>query len=280
MDDPSKSETVSAAELFPIAIGVKADLAELHEKNNGVLPSVGKLICALLDPHTRDAIILKVSAIRGGKALLAKAWEKIQSETEAVQVALISNWNTSALIQVEATPVANDPHESDESDDDFGGCQVAKKLSTSAAAIAANDANSRAHLLAQQEIAYYKKMAGVVKPLLPQKKDDYFNTIEWWMEIQRSKVTVALRVVAISHLIVHASAARTERTFSWAGIIATARRFRLSDTMLSYMVFCKRNEKFLPSNAEVVDAYKALYPDRRLAKSENKTTSENTVQVT
>ena len=51
---------------------------------------------------------------------------------------------------------------------------------------------------------------------------------------------VGLQRVAVSHHVVHASAARTERNFSWAGIVATAKRNRLSPQALEWLVLKRK----------------------------------------
>ena len=61
--------------------------------------------------------------------------------------------------------------------------------------------------------------------------------------------------VAVSHLVVHASSARTERNFSWAGIVATARRNRLSPQALGWLVSLKRNARFLPTHEQMATEY-------------------------
>ena len=95
--------------------------------------------------------------------------------------------------------------------------------------------------------------------LLPEKPEEYFNAIDWWMERNRDKLLGGLQRVAVTHLVVHASSARSERNFSWAGIVATARRNRLSPTALGWLVFMKRNSRFLLTNEEVAAEYLRRY---------------------
>ena len=74
---------------------------------------------------------------------------------------------------------------------------------------------------------------------------------------------VGLQRVAVSHHVVHASAARTERNFSWAGIVATAKRNRLSPQALEWLGFLKRNSQFLPTQEEMAAEYLRRYRKKR-----------------
>ena len=65
--------------------------------------------------------------------------------------------------------------------------------------------------------------------------------------------------VAVVHAIIAASAARTERDFSWAGIGATARRNGLQPEALEWLVLMKRNQDFLPTSEEMAEEYMKQY---------------------
>merc|ERR1712025_1169865 len=93
------------------------------------------------------------------------------------------------------------------------------------------------------------------KPILPRKEADYFRIIEWWMKPGRQNLYKGLQRVAVSYLVVHASSARTERNLSWAGIVATSRRNRLSPEALGWLVFLKRNSRFMPTKEEMATEY-------------------------
>ena len=93
----------------------------------------------------------------------------------------------------------------------------------------------------------------VKAPLLPKKKQGRFKLLQWWMA--RKNTYNTLSIVAVSYLIVHATAARPERTFSWCGTVNTARRNRLKPRKLARYVFLKRNKRYWPTKEEVVDEY-------------------------
>ena len=61
------------------------------------------------------------------------------------------------------------------------------------------------------------------------------------------------------HAIISASAVHTERDFSWAGIVAIAKRSGLAPEALEWLVLMKRNETFLPTSQEMADEYMRLY---------------------
>ena len=66
----------------------------------------------------------------------------------------------------------------------------------------------QARLLAHQELKLWRqpnKGNRVKKPLLPKKKEERFNPIEWWAE---TKNVMDLQRLAITNLIVHASSQR------------------------------------------------------------------------
>ena len=85
------------------------------------------------------------------------------------------------------------------------------------------------------------------------------------MDRQRQNVFRGLQRVAVLHLVVHASAARTERNFSWAGIVATARRNCPSPEALEWLVFLKRNSRFLPTKEEMTAEYLRRHRKKRSA---------------
>lgn len=101
------------------------------------------------------------------------------------------------------------------------------------------------------------------KPLLPKNKEDHFNGIQWWSNPRHTNIYRGLMRVAIVNLIVHASAARPERTFSWAGIVAVAKRARLNPNSLKLLVYLKRNSKYMPSAQEMAAEYLRVYRKRK-----------------
>ena len=100
-------------------------------------------------------------------------------------------------------------------------------------------------------------------PLLPKPGEVGFNPIEWWEKKARGNMLRGLAHVAITYDLVWATAGRPERTFSWSGIINSARRGKLSPKKLVRQVFIKRNPGFVPSSKEM----KEEYLRRRKAKS-------------
>ena len=79
----------------------------------------------------------------------------------------------------------------------------------------------------------------------------------------RKSVFFGLQRVAVVHAIISASAARTERDFSWAGIVASAKRNSLSPEALEWLVLMKRNQDFLPTSAEMAAEYMQIYHSRK-----------------
>ena len=65
-------------------------------------------------------------------------------------------------------------------------------------------------------------------PKSPGKKNPAFNSLSWWLRPGRRNLYRGLQIVAISYLIILATAVRPACTSSWCGTVGTARRNRLS----------------------------------------------------
>lgn len=132
--------------------------------------------------------------------------------------------------------------------------------------------------LAQRELMMWRTSGDDFfedSPLLPEVDGQRFNPIEWWEKKARGNILRGLAHVALTYLVVWATAGRPERTFSWSGIINSARRGKLGPRKLGRQVYVKRNNGFVPSSKEM----KEEYLRRRKAKS-FKSTIDNTTNNT
>ena len=114
-------------------------------------------------------------------------------------------------------------------DDSASEVESPEKTQTSAPTqqTPAVDLEVEARRRAASEVDYYRHQEpGIKAPLMPEKKeDDSYDAIKdfWTVPAQCLRYQV-LWLVAVSHLIVQATAARPERTFSWCGLLAAAKR--------------------------------------------------------
>jgi hypothetical protein len=101
----------------------------------------------------------------------------------------------------------------------------------------------------------------VMKPLMPRKRADRFDLLGWWLDRLKRATYAGLHVVAVSHEISHDSAGRPERTFSWSGLVAVAKRARLKPENFRALIICKRGAEYMPSSVQMAEHYIKLYGD-------------------
>lgn len=260
-----EQERVTIDKLGPIAEGYRADMASLTRKYNGTLPKMTQIIAAFLSPHTVDMMIERLNSIEGGAEVAAEAWGKIEEECTLVLLAMMEG-DKLAVAEGESTPAETEATVSCDGGtfDPFAAYSPPKKRAApeEGEEQPSRSALQQARLLAQQEMKLWRTATTAnraKKPILPKKKEDYFNGIQWWSNPRHTNLYRGLMRVAIVNLIVHASATRPERTFSWAGIVAVAKRARLSPSSLKWLVYLKRNSKYMPSATEMADEYLRVY---------------------
>lgn len=284
MQDASKSVKVSdMATLGPIATSYKASIAAGGLKNNGKLPSKLQVAAALCSPHTRDIMVDRLSELPDGEVLADQVWKDIQEEVETLMLArlICETQDAQKKKQTTAAPRAPAPSDVETDSDEFGASRRRRKKRQAPDTGVQEQPNrslaQQAALLASQEMTRWRTPVEdatkaayntIDKPLLPRSKSDYFNAVTWFLEknsqgsYKRAASYQGFMRVAITYLIVHATAARAERTFSWAGIVATAKRANMKPTTPSRRVFLRRNKKYRPTSKQM----KAEYLRRREAK--------------
>lgn len=271
--DSNKTVSVPIAELCPIAASVRETLIDKLNQVNGVLPSETQIAAALLSPHTRLLMQQKLNKSDEGKQLLQRVWQQIQDDVEAVLTAELTGESVPSdnLLPTPSMDV-EETHECTPFDP-FGTALDPELEEAMIPTASHNDDRPSfdPKMLALQEMTLWRSPVNVqkVKKSKGGETHNYksaglldFDALSWWANPQHKNRYRGLRKVAMSYLVVHATAARNERNFSWAGIVAVAKRARLTSTMLSTLVFLKCNHKYWPSQQEIIDEYKRLHAKR------------------
>lgn len=299
LKNPSMHESKTKDSLPPISKLIHTRLEANLAERNGVLPTLSELITALLAPHTRELMLRTIQRRRGAKALIEEAWKVIETDLIDVHVALLRQDHDAKR------PRESDSDEDkpDEEGTEAGAATEEVELlgarpllgggafnitspkavfASTAATPARRSVLDEAKQLAKSELHKWRTIEAELElPLMPRKvviKDPKTkkgtevlleppDVIEFWMSPSRQATYRGLRIVACTYLIVDATAARSERTFSWSGIVDVAKRANLKSENLCDMIYCKRNAHYAPTRDEIVQYILTLKKQKSVSES-------------
>lgn len=283
--DPAVYEAVPYSNMTEDAQAICTELQADLTDRNGNLPSLFKCKCALLSLHTRDRMTRRLERREGGPELLQEAWAEIKRELVSVHMDLLTKDDAEAAMatkrrSVTPAPVASpapstamgnartgrmaldDVSESEDSPQKRQCVEAATPTSEPCESVttrAERNATEELHQWKERQAPSEFPMMGKLVDSGGKQTHEVFDSVGWWMEPSRWKRYRGMRLVAVSHLVVHATAARCERTWSWAGILSAGRRAGLSALHMKWALFVKRNAHLKPTLKQVVAKYKELF---------------------